>query len=597
MPRIPPEQRDHRDWLALIQPTGLVVAPSALVRAGAVLPRRDIEGQRRLREWRRQFDDDKAQRVPPATAFRAFAEQVLDWDFSLDDYVESNGGATGLPTVSLPEYDEVLSADLAVRRTPSATAAGKAAKADAARGDAEASRWQLLVSHYGREQDLDKPFEARGRGRLSDSPSGRMERLLRETGTPAGIVWGGGRLRLISAPRGESSGQLDFVVSQMAETAGRPLLAALRLLLRQNRLLTLPTTKRLPALLAESRKYQNEVSVKLAGQVLEGLYALLRGIDAADAELGGELLRETMEDAPEEVYRGLLAVILRLVFILYAEQRDLLPQDETFVRHYSLTRLFQRLRADHALHPDTMDQRYGAWAQLLTLFRMVHDGAEAEDMRLPARHGALFDPDRHPFLEGRPRAGGRQIHERIEVPRVSDGTVLELLRKLLVLDGDRISYRALDVEQIGSVYETMMGFRLERASGPSLAIRSPKKHGAPSIVDLQALLDAPSGSRGRWVQQATDRKLTDRVLKAVAAAAGVEQLHAALDPVVDRAATPDIAAPGSLILQPTEERRRSGSHYTPRALTGPIVKRTLEPVLARLRGGWSHAPAGNRSSI
>ena len=69
-----------------------------------------------------------------------------------------------------------------------------------------------------------------------------------------------------------------------------------------------------------------------------------------------------------------------------------------------------------------------------------------------------------------------------------DGTIYRALEKLLVLDGERISYRALDVEQIGSVYETMMGFRLETATGRSVAIKAQKKQGAPTAVDLEALL-------------------------------------------------------------------------------------------------------------
>ena len=61
--------------------------------------------------------------------------------------------------------------------------------------------------------------------------------------------------------------------------------------------------------------------------------------------------------------------------------------------------------------------------------------------------------------------------------------------------------------------------------------------------------------------------------------------------MVDKSATPDVASAGSLLLQPNEERRRSGSHYTPRALTGPIVHRTLEPILTRLReAGGASAP-------
>ena len=571
MPRVTPEQRAHRNWLALIRPTGLVVAAPALARAAGGLEARDVEGQRRLRDWRDGFADGAT--CNPRASFRAFAESVLEWNFSPRWYGAADGDAgSPVPTAALPEYGETLFADFAVREPDTL---------ETAPPEDGPPLWQVAVSTYGPGQDLDTRFTSAGR--LEDSPNGRLERLLRKTRIPAGVLFNSKRLRLVSAPYGESSGFMDFVLEELAETAGRPLVAALRLLLGQDRLLSLPANERLSALLSDSRKYQNEVSERLAGQVLHGLYDLLRGIQAADAHRGGALLRDPLRENPDEVYRALLTVIMRLVFLLYAEQRGLLPDDdETFVRHYSLMKLFDRLRADEAFHPDTMDQRYGAWAHLLALFRMVHDGARSGPMRLPPRHGALFNPDKYPFLEGRIAAGGRQIHERIKPPLVSDGTVLAVLKKLLVLDGERISYRALDVEQIGSVYETMMGFRLETAAGPSVAVKSPKKHGAPSVVNLETLLEEPSRSRGRWVQQATDRKLTDRVLKAVAAATSVKGLHAALDSVVDRSATPDIAETRSLLLQPNEERRRSGSHYTPRALTGPIVRRTLEPILARL---------------
>ena len=288
-----------------------------------------------------------------------------------------------------------------------------------------------------------------------------MERLLRETGLPAGVLFNGRALRLISAPRGESSGWLDFRIAEMVQSAGRPICTAMRLLLSESRLLALPRAQRLAALLQSSRAFQNEVSEQLAEQVLHALYELLRGFQAAHDASGGELLRQPLADRPDDIYRALLTVILRLVFLLYAEERDMLPDDETFVQYYSLAGLYERLREDDAQYPDTMSQRYGAWPQLLTLFRMVHDGARGGQLRMPPRHGALFDPDLYPFLEGRAGTGARQSHERIDPPLVPDSTVFRALDKLLVLDGERISYRALDVEQIGSVYETMMGFRLE----------------------------------------------------------------------------------------------------------------------------------------
>ena len=551
-----------------------MVSAPALVRAGAILPR-DPDGQRRLRECvaERRFGQDGGLQ-PWLPDFRTFASSVLGWRFSPRGYAGTDGSPIP-PELETPLHDagELLRPDFAVReRDPRQDAPG----------------WQLLVRVLGAGDDFD--HVAGGAGRLEVSAHGRMERLLRQTGVPAGLLFNGRSLRLVSAPRGESSGWLDLHVADMVTTAGRPMVAALRLLLSETRLLSLPREKRLAALLEDSRKYQNEVSERLAEQVLHALYELVRGMQAAHDASGGALLRGPLAERPDDIYHALLTVILRLVFLLYAEERDLLPDDETFARHYSLAGLYERLREDAALHPDTMNQRYGAWAQLLVLFRLFHDGAAAGGLRLPQRHGVLFDPDRFPFLEGRGGAGARQLHDRIEPPLVPDGTVYRALDKLLLLDGQRISYRALDVEQIGSVYETMMGFRLETATGLSVAIKAQKKHGAPTAVDLDALAGEPGGRRAQWLRERTDRTLTDTVRKPVAAAETVADLHAALQPVIDTAATPDLVPAGAMVLQPSEARRRSGSHYTPRELTEPIVRTTLEPILARLRGPAGEPP-------
>ena len=438
--------------------------------------------------------------------------------------------------------------------------------------------------------DLDQDFDqaaTSGIGPIGARAHGAAATPYR--GTPAGLIFNGSALRSrISAPPGESSGWLDFqVVADMLQNAGRPICSAMRELLGQTRLLSAPTEKRLPALLKNSRRYQNEVSEKLAEQVLHALYELLRGFQAAQDASEGELLRRWLTDDPDEIYRGLLTVVLRLVFLLYSEERDMLPQDATFLDAYSVSGLYDRLREDAAQYPDTMDQRYGAYAQLLALWRMVHDGAMGVGMRLSPRHGDLFHPDSYPFLEGR-GAGARQVTERIEPPRVSDGTIHRVLEKLVVLDAERISYRALDVEHIGSVYETMMGFRLETATGRSVAIKAQKRHGAPTTVNIEELLQEAHAKRLKWLQDRTDRKLTSNAKRAVEevdgrAVSAIDEMHIALDSVIDRNATPDLVPSGAMVLQPSEERRRSGSHYTPRELTEPIVRKALEPLLARLQ--------------
>ena len=569
MAQLGPEIMAHLEWLGFVRPTGLVVSAPALVRAGAILDRRDSDGQRLLQACvaERTFDSAEGA-VAYLLDFRAFAQSVLGWSFSPGGYAGT--GENPIPDVlevALPDYHETLRPDFAVREL------------DPKEGT---SPWQLLVRVLDSGEDFDRVSVQSGQ--LEASAHGRMERLLRQTAVPAGLLFNGRALRLLSAPRGESSGWLDFRVADMVQTAGRPISTALRMLLGQPRLLSLPRAQRLTALLEDSRKFQNEVSERLAQQVLHALYELLRGLQAAHDASKGELLREQLAEQPDEVYRALLTFILRLIFLLYAEERDMLPADETFLRYYSLAGLYERLREDAALYPDTMDQRFGAWAQLLVLFRMVHDGAAAGAMWLPKRQGVLFDPDRFKFLEGRPSGGAQQVDERIQPPLVPDGHIYRALEKLLVLDGERISYRALDVEQIGSVYETMMGFRLETATGRSVAVKAQKTHGAPTAVDLETLLGEPAAKREKWLQDRADRKLTDKVKKATAEATTLEDLHAALLSVIDAAATPDLVPQGAMVLQPSEERRRSGSHYTPRALTEPIVRTTLEPILARLRG-------------
>lgn len=566
MARLDPSIEAHLEWLGFVQPTGLVVSPTALVRAGAILPRADRDGQQRLLECVEERSEAGGGEPEPVMAgFERFAREVLGWTFSPKGFA-GLGSTEPMPAeleLSLPDYGERLAADVAVR-DPS--------PAEGAPG------WQLLVRVLAPDQELDRAEV--GSGTLDATPHGRMERLLRYTETPAGLITNGRVLRLLSAPRGESSGWLDFRVRDMTQPAGRPICAALRLLLSQRRLLTAPQNERLAALLRDSRRFQNEVSERLSGQVLHALYELLRGFQAAHEASGRTLLARTLAEHPDEVYRALLSVILRIVFLLYAEERELLPAAATFRNSYSVAALHERLREDAARHPDTMGQRYGAWAQLLALFRLVHDGAAP--LGMPARRGELFDPDRFPFLEGR-ATGRRQGHERIEPPLVPDATIFRVLEQLLVLEGERLSYRALDVEQIGSVYETMMGFTLLEVRASSLAIRAQDRRGAPTPIDLEALCAVEPSRRARWVDEHASRKLTAKVAAAVKQAQSIEELHAALGPVIDTAATPEIAPTGALLLEPSQERRRSGSHYTPRSLTQPIVRTALQPILERAR--------------
>ena len=437
-------------------------------------------------------------------------------------------------------------------------------------GNAE---WAILVRVEDGSADLDQaPDDGAG---WNASRHARFERLLRETDVPTGLLCTDEQVRLIHAPRGESSGHITFEFAQMALPAGRPILAAFDMLLSAEALFGSEPEARLPALLAKSREAQAEVSTRLSRQVLAALHELLRGFVAAEAR-GAGTATELARCDPDRLYGGLITTLMRLVFVLYAEDRGLMPDHPVYQQHYSLGGLFARLRSDAAAWPDTMDQRFGAWSQLLALFRLIHGGGGHASLSFVARKGSLFDPDRFPFLEGRGPDSGSAI------PMVPDAAVWNVLRSLMVLDGERLSYRTLDVEQIGSVYEAVMGFRVELTTGRSIAVASPKRTGAAVIVDLDSVLQLEGGKRAKAIQDRTDRKLTGNAGAALRSASTVEDIVAALDRAIDRDATPDIVPGGTPVLQPTDERRRSGSHYTPRSLTEPIVSEALRPAYERL---------------
>ena len=131
-PKLDPEILAHLEWLGFVRPTGLVVSAPALVRAGAILDRRDAEGQLLLRACvtDRTFGPKEGP-VPYLPDFRGFAESVLGWSFSSKAYAGT--AENPIPPeleAPLPDYGETLRPDFAVREPDSQDGA---------------SPWQLIV--------------------------------------------------------------------------------------------------------------------------------------------------------------------------------------------------------------------------------------------------------------------------------------------------------------------------------------------------------------------------------------------------------------------------------------------------------------------
>ena len=490
--------------------------------------------------------------------FWQIADRVLRWPANL---ITARSTAPDLCTQRLTELNITLVADAALLDTDKSTV-------------------RLLVRTLGNE-DPDAKGLVDGWDGVSHQQA--FDRLLRETGVSQGVLVTDKVIRLTYAPVGETPGYLEWPINAMETTAGRPMLSGLKLLLDKNAIYGAEES-RLDSILKRSREHQNTVSTKLAEQVLGALYTLMRGFTV------GIEARETMgqlaDKRPQHVYEGLLTVLLRLVFVLYAEDRDLIPsrEDEAAKRiydnGYSIRDLFARLEEDRSQYPDTMEDRCGAWGRILALSRLIYNGAGTGFMH--ARRGKLFDPAAFPFLEG----VFDSDHEPQVLP-ISDGCIHEVLTQLLILNGERLSYKTLDVEQIGSVYETVMGFVVTRTKGQSVALKVKPNAGSPSIpafVNLEALLAKTGKDRKKYLKDEISFDASTAQSKALKEAKDIPGLLAAIDRSIDERASPGKRAcgPGTIVLQPTDERRQTGSHYTPRSLTAPIVADALMPILERL---------------
>ena len=341
---------------------------------------------------------------------------------------------------------------------------------------------------------------------------------------------------------------MDFRVADMNRTAGRPLCSALRpAALRANASSHCPAASGSPRSWKTAASTQNEVSERLSEQVKHALYELLRGLQAAHDASGAELLREPLspEGDRNDIYRGLLSVILRLVFLLYARSaaccRRTRPSSGTTRSPVSTSACAKTPRSTRT--PWTSASVPGRSCSCCFASSTTERATTAPAARSACRSagravrpGPLPVPRRPPCRYGRGRPaedGARPAAAHLRRRRVPGAGEAARPRRRT-----HLSYRTLDVEQIGSVYETIMGFRMEIATGRSVAIKPAKKLGAPSTVDLDALLAQGTGNRAKWLQPHTDRNLTDTVAKGLRAAETVEDLHAALDRVLDKDATP-----------------------------------------------------------
>ncbi len=497
-------------------------------------------------------------------------------------------------SVAVLEHGEVLKPNLLLV-DPSASAGG------------ERSVPRLVIQILPADQDLEKPISG---SRWKASAATRMMELLHATqeahpSATLGLLTNGERWMLISASKGETTGFTSFYASLFFEE--RLTLRAFAALLGARRFFGVPEDESLSALLAESAKDQQEVTDTLGIQVRHAVEILVQALDVADRDAQGRLLAGLGMDA---LYEAALTVMMRLVFLLSAEERKLLPLDDPFyAENYAVYPLRENLRklAD-SLTEDVLERRSDAWSRLLAVFRAVYAGIQHDRLHLPAYGGSLFDPDRFPFLEGRePHSDWRLMPA--QPIRITNRTVLHLLDSLQMLgmkgtgggrESRRISFRALDIEQIGHVYEGLLDHQAVRADEPVLGLVGAQ--GLEPEIGLGALekfhipgMDlAANDAFIAFLQDATKRSesalrnsLGGEIenLGALRIACGNnEALFKRVLPFAgllreDTFGSPVVVEAGSVYVTAGSTRRATGTHYTPRSLTEPIVQHTLEPLV------------------
>lgn len=262
---------------------------------------------------------------------------------------------------------------------------------------------------------------------------------------------------------------------------------------------------------AESLDYAKAVGEELKENVYQALKILSEGfLKISDNNLTQENLKEIHDNA--------LILLYRLLFILYAEYRKLLPlgENQIYTDSYSLDAIKKEITKK--LDKNTSLSHTGAhtWMRLKELFEIINNGRE--EMGVPAYNGGLFDPHKHPFLEEK-RVGDYYL-----------ARVIDLLSRSS--DKAFIDYSSLDIRHLGSLYEGLLEYKLKIAEKDMKAVKEKGK-----LVWKSS-------------QEIGNARFIDEVKK------------------------------GELYLVTDKgERKATGSYYTPDYIVKYIIENTLGPVI------------------
>jgi hypothetical protein len=543
MPRLQSPAEQHAEWLSLLRPEGPFLALPVLT---AALP-----------QGLDTVPDTTRTRIRQAWAEVAEAPDLLG-----------------------PAWQELITGELL--RYP-ASALREEAPQRGVRPDAVVYGPDSVIRLHVYRRGFDEPLTdaAHGQPALTEHAA----QLCRDALVPLALLTNGRFWVIVHARPGEATSTAVFDADLWLEEP--TLLRAFASLCCASRVLPPPVSAdgapsaSLAGLFARSADEHAHVTTTLGRQVRQAVELFVAELARLDREARGTLLADVSE---RDLYRGALTALLRLVFLLFAEEQRLLPvTDPIYASGYAVSTLYEQLEADRTLHGDEVaDRRAAAWPRLLALFGAIHGGCEHPDLRLPACGGSLFDPAAHPWLVD---------------ARVTDRVVREMLDALLVLRhkgkaAERLSYSRLGVEQIGHVYEGLLEFSCRAVREPYVGLTG-KAEPEVALAELESV--AADGEFAQWLRSSCDAT-EKQVQKWLAARPSPHQraaLHAACDndaALADRIlpfwgllrtdlrGLPTVFPAGSVLFTQVGDRRSTGTHYTPRELAEEVVEHTLAPL-------------------
>jgi hypothetical protein len=425
----------------------------------------------------------------------------------------------------------------------------------------------------------------------ASGPRQRLEALIAEHGLTYGFLLSPQMLRLIRRKgEGAKGASFDVSLAGIAERADRDSLDTARRLLHCVNFLSLDgKPPPIVAMEEESLRHRARVSAALKDAVFQSAEIAIRGLLADLRQRPDEMPAAPPLEALRDV--GLL-LLYRLLFILYAESRDERLQNHGLYRRvYSLEGMVDRLlrTPSDRIARNSFEQ----WALLQATFRIFDEGLPPMPglENIPPRGGPLFSENSH---DG----------EWLAKLRLCDADVATLLLGLATarprqgVGRERISYRELAIEQLGSVYEGLLEYeprlaetdRIEvRLGGRDLALLPDElrelcrlKHldmrGDTALLVGVQEVPLPEEPEGNEEDEASDE--TDVV------EADSDSAEDAEESDDSKASVPGATVrllrrieTGSFFFMPGHGRKASGSFYTPTPMVDDLVRAALAPVV------------------